>query len=285
MGATVQSATVPPHVELVAGRAHVALRGLVRGYFGYRERMEVPVRRRELPGGRAVLVVGLGPALGVEDSGRAAQRLHSFVGGLHLAPAFTEHDGEMAGVEVELTPLGARALLGIPMSELTGITVDLAELWGTPAVTELAERAATARSWSERFAVVEQAVRRRVERAALPAPELQWAYARLRDRPVGTIARELGWSERRLARAFRDQVGLPPKATARLLRFERAVAALARGSGLAEAAFEAGYADQPHFTREVRELTGTTPARLVAERFQGDALLAPAAAQLAAAAA
>jgi AraC-like DNA-binding protein len=35
---------------------------------------------------------------------------------------------------------------------------------------------------------------------------------------------------------------------------------------LARAAFEAGYADQPHLTRECRELSGLPPAALLAVR-------------------
>jgi len=78
------------------------------------------------------------------------------------------------------------------------------------------------------------------------------------------VARELGWSHRRLIARFRDEVGLPPKFVARIARFERAREALAAdpASGLADVAARCGYADQAHLTREVGELAGMTPARL-----------------------
>jgi AraC-like DNA-binding protein len=39
-----------------------------------------------------------------------------------------------------------------------------------------------------------------------------------------------------------------------------------RRTELAAASVDAGYADQAHLTREVRALSGLTPARLLAER-------------------
>lgn len=54
-----------------------------------------------------------------------------------------------------------------------------------------------------------------------------------------------------------------------MLRLQRFLASAERSrTGLAAAAADAGYADQPHLTREVVDLTGTTPARLLEERRQ-----------------
>lgn len=255
--------------ELITRLPPVALRGLVRTFHGYTERTEAPMRRRELPGGRAVLIVGLGPPLGVQNDGRPAQRLVSFAAGLHTAPAFTSHSGEMAGVQVMLTPLGARALLGVPMHELTGLTVPLEDLLGA-AAAELAERASLATTWDERFAIVQECLMRLADRVPGPAPEMSWAYGQLRRRPVRAIATELGWSQRRLRAAFLDGVGLRPKTVARLQRFEDAIGLLRRGLALADTAHTAGYADQAHMSREVRELAGATPATLLAEGLVTD---------------
>jgi AraC-like DNA-binding protein len=49
----------------------------------------------------------------------------------------------------------------------------------------------------------------------------------------------------------------------RIVRFRRAVVAARGGAALAAAAAEAGYADQSHFTREVRSLTGRSPLALL----------------------
>ncbi|KXK59209.1 hypothetical protein AWW66_25535 [Micromonospora rosaria] len=87
---------------------------------------------------------------------------------------------------------------------------------------------------------------------------------------VGALADELGWSRRHLAATFRREVGLPPKVTARLLRFARAHAALTadRPPGTAapagaEVAARYGYSDQSHLIREFHEFAGVTPATLL----------------------
>lgn len=63
-------------------------------------------------------------------------------------------------------------------------------------------------------------------------------------------------------------VGLSPKVFQRVLRMQRFLAATERLDGLANAAAEAGYSDQPHMTREVRSLAGLSPTRLLRERGQ-----------------
>jgi methylphosphotriester-DNA--protein-cysteine methyltransferase len=69
--------------------------------------------------------------------------------------------------------------------------------------------------------------------------------------------------------AFRDQVGLPPKLLARILRFDRVVARLRTQDPerWADVAYDAGYYDQAHFNRDFRELAGTTPSAFLASRL------------------
>ena len=48
------------------------------------------------------------------DPGQPADRYDVLVGGLHTTPAVVTHDGSWSGVQLGLTPLGARSLLGVP---------------------------------------------------------------------------------------------------------------------------------------------------------------------------
>ena len=74
----------------------------------------------------------------------------------------------------------------------------------------------------------------------------------------------MGWSDRQLAREFRREIGLPPKAAARVIRFDRARRLLPRYNGAVVAA-ECGYADQAHFVREFVAFAGMRPTRWLAE--------------------
>ena len=60
-------------------------------------------------------------------------------------------------------------------------------------------------------------------------------------------------------RRFREHVGLPPKALARILRFERAAERLRGGADLSDAALDSGYYDQAHFNRDFKAFAGVTP--------------------------
>lgn len=82
---------------------------------------------------------------------------------------------------------------------------------------------------------------------------------------ISELRERTGLTKTRLARAFREQIGVPPKLYARILRFRRLLGLLNQGAGpLADLAFDAGYYDQPHMNAEFRELSGLTPREFLA---------------------
>ena len=72
----------------------------------------------------------------------------------------------------------------------------------------------------------------------------------------------MGWSRRHFAARWRRDVGMGPKAVARILRFQRALRLLREGRPLADVAYDCGFADQPHLNREFRALGGSTPGEV-----------------------
>jgi AraC-like DNA-binding protein len=248
-------------MELVRRAPHPALASQVRSLAGWHERADGPVRRAEVPGGRVVLVLSFGPRMDVDG-----RRFTSFVAGLHDAPVQTEHGGEGHGLEIYFSPVGARRFFGMPMGELTRDVVELEDLIGREAA-ELAERLYETPSWTERLAQLERVVAKRVIGSPRLPAELEWAWRRLLASdgalPIGALAAELGWSRRHLAATFGREVGMPPKALARLLRFERAVKRLRDGAELGEVALESGYYDQAHFNRDFKQFAAQTPTEYV----------------------
>jgi AraC-like DNA-binding protein len=260
--------------EMVTRPAPPGLAPYVRSYTGYEEWSAAPLRRLEVPGAEVTLILSPDSELRVADA-RGPQPggpFVSFVAGLSDSYALVETPGSQYGIEVRLTPIGARALLGMPMHELTNQVVPLDELLGR-ARGELADRIWDADSWQRRFELLDAAIAARLAEARPPSTEVAWALGRLRASAgraaIANLPRELGWSHRRLIAAFRDQVGLPPKTLARILRFER-VSALLRETPsprLAEVAFDSGYYDQAHLNRDFREFAGTTPGDYLAHRL------------------
>jgi AraC-like DNA-binding protein len=261
--------------EMATRAAPAPLRGFVRNYTGYDEWTAAPLRRREVPSGDVTLILSPDTELTLPDpsapDGPPLRRV-SFLAGLHDAGALVDHPGRQHGIEVRLTPLGAHALLGWPMHELTNRVVALEDLIG-PAAEELVTRLWDADDWGRRFALLDSALGARAAAARRPSPELAWAWTRMRATSgrtqIGVLARELGWSHRRLIARFREQIGLPPKTLGRVLRFER-VSRLLRDTPeprLAEVALDCGYYDQAHLNRDFREFAGTTPGEYLARRL------------------
>lgn len=84
---------------------------------------------------------------------------------------------------------------------------------------------------------------------------------------VATVADDVGLSSRQLRRLLLAEVGLGPKTLQRVARLQNFLALAERdGGGLAMLAARAGYADQSHLTREVRDLSRLPLAALLAER-------------------
>ena len=191
------------------------LAGRVTSYYGFEMETPEPVRQREGPGADVVVILTFEEHWLIDG-----ERHTSFVGGLHDRQVTTEHPGRSLGMQVNLDPLAARALVGAPLHELTNRTVPLAEILDVPF---LVERLAVARDWDSRFALLDDAFAPRLADAH-PSREVAWAWRRLRAThgrvAIGELAAELGWSRKRMVARSRDEIGLPPKVVARVLRFE-----------------------------------------------------------------
>lgn len=263
-------------VEHVQGRPAPALRRWVGGYTGYRERGLAPALHRGLPSPCLTLIVTLDEPVVIAahpDPGQAPSRHRVLLGGLHTAPALVAHAGSQDGVQVALHPLGARALLGLPAGELAGLDLEAAEVVG-PVADELHERVAAAGTWQERFAALDDVLLRVADPDAQVPPEVARAWHRLvasgGQVRAAQLAEETGWSGRHLAERFGVEVGLAPKAAARVARFDRARRLLAAGGArsLADVAADCGYADQAHLAREFNALAGCPPSRWRAEELR-----------------
>ncbi len=103
------------------------------------------------------------------------------------------------------------------------------------------------------------------DRRAMPDP---LPPAALRALAAGVraaeVAARMGVTPRTLHRRCLATLGYGPAVARRVLRFRAAAGLLHAGVAPAAAAARAGYADQPHLSREVRALAGVSPAGLVA---------------------
>ncbi|MFI6318983.1 helix-turn-helix domain-containing protein [Nonomuraea sp. NPDC050556] len=167
--------------------------------------------------------------------------------------------GPRAWATLTLSPPDAYRVLGVAPDRPV---LALEDVLGT-AGRDLAERLREAGD----FTAMEAFLRERLASGRPPAPEVVRAWRRLAASggrvPVRLLAEEVGWSHQHLTRMFHRQLGRPPKTLARLLRLRVALRRMREDTW--QAAVAAGYFDEAHFARDLREFTGSTPGRYLRE--------------------
>jgi len=242
------------------------LTGLVSGLYGYDERGRGMSGVIEAASLTVPLIISFSGhfhiALGREPT--PGDRFACFAAGLFAGPVVMNSDGASQCIQVNFTPLGGRLFFALPMSELADRMVPLDDI-GDRALVRLSNALGELNSWESRLDLVEAFVEKRLCRAAALDPAVIWAFDVLAatggQAKVGQIAQRLDWSRRKLVARFRNELGLPPKTIARIVRFEAAskLAAAAAKPDWADIAAACGFADQSHLVREFAVLAGASP--------------------------
>ncbi len=225
-----------------------------------------------LPDGRPEIIVHLGdPFERISLNGIAERQPPVIFAGQLTAPIVLRPTGRIAVAGVRFQPDGAAAMLQVPQHALAGLTVDLGCL-SAALVRELNE----IREKETGVAGAARALDRCLARCL--DPQHIDRHVRFAVRAIGrhrglvyvdALASRSGVTRRHLERRFRDVVGVSPKRLARITRFQHALKmfeAIDSGRRGTDTAMMFGYADQAHFIREFRELSGCSPeAHLIRE--------------------
>ncbi|MEO8448403.1 MAG: helix-turn-helix domain-containing protein [Gemmatimonadota bacterium] len=262
--------------EVTRREADPRLAGHVQGpYLGWTEQTSRVIGRREYPSRIVPLILNLGPPYRVSwgNAGKAPpESVGSFLSGLSDTFAVVEGATHSSALQVDLAPASAYMLFGVPMDALANRVVDLHDVAGADG-RRLIERLCEAPGWGARFNLVDAFLLKRLASAVAPSKPVLWAWQRLEATggriEIGSLAAEIGWSHKHLIAQFREQLGLPPKTIARIVRFERLLRRIGqRGAPRwTEMALECGYYDQAHLIRDVGGFTGRTPTELLGERL------------------
>lgn len=254
---------------------HPALRPYVETLVPYQDRMAVDGVHLGLPSASCTVIVAFDQPLDV--GWLSAPERHEAhwmsVSGLHTAPALIHTHGYQHGIQVQLTPLGVRALFGLPIGAVAAEVVPMSEVpRGFDPATY--DRIGDGSDDVERAHRVQGVLLDRLASTSgkdrIPA-DLARAWSRLAASQgtarITDLAAELGWSRRHLVTRFTAEFGLAPKRAARLFRFQHARSLVTRGVPLADTAARSGFADQAHLTREWRSLAGQSPTRTLSAPY------------------
>jgi len=210
------------------------------------------------------------------------------INGLRTRPSVVvAPSGRCRVLGIRLETLGACALMGASIRDITDVTIDLHDVLGR-AAGELAERCADAaclsasnpaRGAAEVVRVAAEWTARRIDVAPTLDPAVAFAARTIKNArgmiSVDEIGSTLGLSRANLATRFRSRIGVTPKRFARIVRFSNALSLLGDIENIASAAAELSYYDQAHMYRDFDEFAGMTPgAFLGAQRYAGTSSLA-----------
>jgi AraC-like DNA-binding protein len=228
-------------------------------------------RDRILPSGQSQLLINLGPPQYRVEPGPPEKRVpfvDVWYSGLHQGPIDTEAPNGNALLGVALSAHGTFPWLGEHMENLSDRIIALADALGDGALA-LRERLLNTPSLEARFECVERWLLARLKPRTIVHPAVRWAVDRLAATggriPIEELATQTGFTRKHLGTLFQQQVGLSPKALARIHRFRGALALLDGSAGQvpwAELAEQCGFYDQSHLINEFRRFTGFSPVEL-----------------------
>jgi AraC-like DNA-binding protein len=153
------------------------------------------------------------------------------------------------------------------LAELSNSCVPLEVLWGRSG-RQIVEQLLDVQAPEEALRLFQGFLLERVATTRRPHPGTVRAVREiLKYRglvSVNHLARTVGWSERTLERRFAQEVGLSPKLLSLTARFHCLLACVSpeRKEKWASLAWDCGFADQAHLTREVLRFSGASPMRL-----------------------
>lgn len=263
--------------EVVELPVHPRLTAAVLGpYVGWHEYAVRPVVRREVASVVVPLIVSFGSPFALLGAGETTPEMRgSFVAGLYDRWVDIAMPRESRAMQINLTPLAARRVFGVPLHDVLNRSVDLEALFGA-AGRSLVEQMGNVNSWSVRAELLDAFLMQRLHQAPRLSSHVEQSWQALvtshGNLRIASLNTSTGWSPRRLGDAFRDAVGMTPRHVGTVLRFQRATslvnatAASAKRVHWSTIAAECGYADHAHLTRSFRQFAGQTPSEYAAER-------------------
>jgi len=187
------------------------------------------------------------------------------VSGVHTKAMMLDTSEPFSILGVSFKPGGAFPFLPMPAGELQDLFVPLEAVWGCRA-NAVCESLIEARTTAQKFQIVERALlaaaRGRFERHRAVRYGIRALGDTERPRGVAQVVDEVGISQRRFIEVFRSEVGVTPKAFARLRRFQHVLGRVEHLIDVdwTDVALSCGYFDQAHFIHDFRDFAGVSPS-------------------------
>jgi AraC-like DNA-binding protein len=186
---------------------------------------------------------------------------------MSTVPTSFRHEGAVQAIGLLVRPEAGACLLGASTGVLTDRVLPWALLTGEAEAARLEDEVQSADGMARRVEALLGSFRRAVGSAVHAARRAELALLCHAVASAGKGAcLGLGIGERQLERRFLASLGVSPKMFQRLTRLHATLGAAVNGEAAgAELALQAGYYDQSHLARDLRQLAGAPLRELLAQ--------------------
>jgi AraC-like DNA-binding protein len=221
---------------------------------------------RIVPDACPELIVHLGDPFSRHVGTRWVVQPRLFLAGTLTRPWLLRPGRRVDTLGLRFRPGAATAVFGNGLRPRIDAEIPLPRLVGSSAAQALRDALAGPRTRTRRIQAAETWLAEHVAavrpRPCAVQPAIDAILRSRGGRRIDDLARSLGWTRRRLERAFAQDLGLRPKMFARIVRLNAVLAELGpeQRADIVDVALCVGYFDQSHLLRDFRALAGRLPA-------------------------
>lgn len=232
-----------------------------------------PTKNTIVPDGTMKLIFHYGDTYKHHPSDKESIILpNCFLIGQLTRPYIVEPIGVTGSFVVRFQPNGFFPFANISIKEIQNTAVPIETLFGKEG-EEIGERILSANSTSERIALIETFLLKRLtEKDTIDTIVTSTVNTILNadeQLSVNELSKRNNTNRRQLTRKFAATIGLSPKQLSKTVRIQNTLKTLLNEevTSLTDLAYENAYFDQAHFIKDFKEFTGLTP-----KEFYGDQL-------------
>ena len=229
-------------------------------------------KKRELiiPGGRVELIFNLGDAVEWTDSKSPAIQC-SFTGAYLLGPRnrpfYVQQNQLVDAVGVRFRHGGVASFISAPANILKNKVVGADEIFGDE-INDLTDQVYESNSGCDSATLIQNFLTNRIYNESDTRLTMQ-LISRVKEAETLTLHRvseATGVHYKKMERLFSRYTGYNPKNFTRVIRFYKTLKEMhSKPASLTGIGLKGGYYDQPHFIREFKAFTGTTPSQFTSE--------------------
>lgn len=235
-------------------------------YWEFKGNPEYGMRINILPDGCTDFIFTLGEATQAVNSDLRMKPYRAyFIGPMNTYSELVAYTETVHMLGVRFLPCGLSRFIRLPLHELTNLRISADEVTGFFDAS-FAERLCEESSFGDRVKIIEeQFIRSLYKHDLLADPQIAFAVEQINRHQgqlsVQSLMDDICLCQRQFERRFKMNTGYTPKIYSRIMKFKNAVDLLRNNAcdNLLSTAVHAGYYDVPHLSREIKNLSGSTP--------------------------